>query len=82
MGGKFSLLALSILHSFLLYPQPRTKDEEEDERPGLKPSKQLTNLCSLDIWRGALDVIYAPKVATGLSPGFSPGLNGTKIRHI
>jgi hypothetical protein len=23
-------------------------------------------------WRGALGVIYAPKVATGLSPGFQP----------
>jgi hypothetical protein len=29
-------------------------------------------VCSLDIWRGALEVIYAPKVATGLSPGFQP----------
>jgi hypothetical protein len=27
---------------------------------------------SLDIWRGALWMIYAPKVATGLSPGFQP----------
>jgi hypothetical protein len=35
----------------------------------------LTWVCSLDIWRGALEVIYAPKVATGLSPGFQPGFN-------
>jgi hypothetical protein len=28
--------------------------------------------CSLDIWREALEVTYAPKVATGLSPGFQP----------
>jgi hypothetical protein len=31
-----------------------------------------SGLCSLDIWRGALWMIYAPKVATGLSPGFQP----------
>jgi hypothetical protein len=28
-------------------------------------------VCSLDIWKGALGMIYAPKVATGLSPGVS-----------
>jgi hypothetical protein len=27
---------------------------------------------SLDIWIGSLVVTYAPKVATGLSPGFQP----------
>jgi hypothetical protein len=28
--------------------------------------------CSLDIWRGSLEMTYAPKGATGLSPGFQP----------
>ena len=34
----------------------------------------------MDIWRGALGVIYAPKVATGLSPGFE--LISAKITEV
>jgi len=52
----FITCCLDLLHPSRR-PQSRTKDDDENERPGL---------------RGALEVIYAPKVATGLSPGFQP----------
>jgi hypothetical protein len=43
---------------------PRSDDAERARGTSLR--------CSLAIWRGSPVMIYAPKVATGFSPGFQP----------
>jgi hypothetical protein len=57
-------LAIALLVAAVFFME--NLDEENRFCPG------GTKACSLDIWRGALEVIYAPKVAAGLSPGFQP----------
>ena len=51
---------------------PKLKLPGMSKRQRVECSCQALRALQLDIGRGALGVIYPPKAATGVSPGFNP----------